>query len=182
MKKTVIIFLTLFIIVPGFSKNLGDTLFPKATLSLEIAGKAFGGIGFIYEKPLEKRNPEKHPSAFTSIEAGISYPFIYFADVMPGFGVNRNWFLFHHKKFIADAGIYFGAVLSFDPTPKYIRDQYKGMNTIPIALEYPFEPCLFSDLGLKMLLKKGFIKINLNPLIFYQRIYARQLDAYPWAG
>jgi hypothetical protein len=182
MKK--ICFLICFLIcVSGFGKTGEDTLLSRNTLRFDIVGKAFGGIGIVFERDLANKHSEKHPNAFTSAEIGISDPYLFYDfNLMPGLGINRNWYLFKRKRFIADVGIYAAVKIDFSPSRKEIRDYYKGWSSIPGYIEYPFVPYLIGDFGLKMLFEQWFIKLSLNPMIYYEQIYAHRLSAIPWAG
>jgi hypothetical protein len=173
-----------FMLICGccFSQNAHDTLYSRNSIRFDVFGKTFGGVGVVFERNLLKKHPEKYPRAFTSIETGISGPTLYDFSLMPGFGVNRNWYLFKRKRFIIDAGIYAAVKIDFFPSKKEERDMYKGWSGIPGYLEYPFVPYLIGDFGLKMLLGQWFIKLNLNPMIYYEQIYARRLSVLPWAG
>jgi hypothetical protein len=180
MKSLVVVFM----LICGccFSQNADDTLYSRNAIRFDVFGKAVGGVGVMFERNLLKKYPEKHPRAFTSIEVGLGFKTIFFTDIMPGLGISRNWYLFKKKRFVANAGIYAGVKISLDPTPKYVRDMYRGWETIPRAIDYPFEPWLIGDVGLKMLLNRWFIKLSLNPMVYYEKIYAKKLSALPWAG
>jgi hypothetical protein len=182
MKRICFLVYCMVIGVSGFGKSADDTLPTRNSLRFDIVGKAFGGVGVVYERNIKKKFPEKHKNAFTSVEIGISDPLIFNVNAMPGFGISRNWYLFQHKRFIADVGIYFGTKIEFNPTSKAIRDMYKGSETVDRFIEYPFVPFLFSDVGLKMFIGKWFIKVALNPVVYYEKIYAHELSVLPWAG
>ncbi|CAN5852465.1 hypothetical protein BH11BAC7_BH11BAC7_23250 [soil metagenome] len=181
MKRIIIVFFIL-ISVAGFSKDAGDSLWSRNSIRVDVGGKALLGIGITFERSLIKKDPEKHSRAFTSVEAGMSFNFVYTASVMPGLGINRNWYLFKNRLFIADAGIYIATKISFNPSPKEIRDMYKGWNSIPENIDYPVEPCLFGQLGVRMIKGRWFFNVSLTPLLYYHRIYAHKIDVIPWAG
>lgn len=165
-----------------WSRNTRDTVWLRNSIRFDLAGKTFGGIGFVFERDLKKKHPEKHVRAFTSVEAGIGLLYFYNINIMPGLGASRNWYLFKRKRFIADAGFYMAVKINPDPTKKEIRDYYKGWSRIPGHIEYPFIPYLVGDFGIKMLLGQWFVKLSLNPMIYYEQQYAQRLSAIPWAG
>ncbi|CAN5852541.1 hypothetical protein BH11BAC7_BH11BAC7_23260 [soil metagenome] len=168
--------------VAGFSKDAGDSLWSRNSVRIDVFGKTFGGVGIVFERNLVKKHPERHPMAFTSVEVGISDPLLFDLNIMPGLGASRNWYLFKHKRFIADAGIYLAVKIDLEPTKKEIRDSYKGWSGVPLYIRYPFVTYLISDIGIKMLFEKWFIKLSLNPMIYYEQIYAHRLSVLPWGG
>ena len=183
MRRIGLLMCLMLISVAAFSKSAEDTLWSRNSLRLDLLGKTFGGVGVVWERDLIKKHPEKHPRAFTSVEIGISCPILVDENIMPGFGVSRNWYLFKRKRFIADVGIYLAAKIDFTPSSREKRDMYDGWSAIPTFVEYPLEPFLIGDIGLKMLLGKSwFIKLSLNPMVYYEKIYARELSVLPWAG
>lgn len=163
-----------------WAQDTRDTVWLRNSIRVDVGGKAFGGIGVVFERNLVKRG--KNPDAFTSVEAGISSPLLYDFTLMPGVGANRNWILFKKKRFVADVGIYLAVKVDFKPSKKETRDYYKGWDVIPGYIEYPFVPYLISDFGMKMFLSQWFIKLSLNPMIYYEQQYAQRLTAIPWAG
>jgi len=177
-----VLFFTL-IAVSGFSKNSGDTLLPKNSVRMDIAGKAFGGIGFVYERNLRKKYPEKYPRAYTSFETGISYPFVLEDPyLMPGIGINRNWSLSHTNRIYLIAGLYGCALISLNPTPKAIREMYDSTHFYGGRYVNPVEPYLFGDIGIKIFFHHFFTKICFTPVLRYDRIIEDRFYVFPWGG
>ncbi len=168
--------------VAGFSKEREDTLWSRNSIRMEIAGKSLLGFRFVYERTLLKRHPEKHPKAFTSIEAGISYPVGYLTNVMPGFGINRNWKVSQKDKVYFNIGMYAATLIALEPTPKNIRELYKDSVGIPTEVINPVEPWFFLDIGIKYVFNRAFLQLNITPFMFYDRVYNDRFYAYPWLG
>lgn len=180
--RRIYLFLFMLVSVPVFSQDRGDSLWSRNSIRIDVGGKALGGVGIVFERKLLKKHPDRRPQAFTSVEFGISDPLLLDLNIMPGLGASRNWYLFKHKRFVADAGIYMALKIDFEPTKKEIRESYKGWSGVPLYIRYPFVPYLFSDIGLKMMFEKWFIKLSLNPVIYYEQIYAHRLTVLPWGG
>ncbi len=167
--------------VAGFSKDREDTLWSRNSIRIDLFGKAFGGVGFVYERVLIKKHPGKRPNAFTSIEAGISYPYIPYEYVAPSVGINRNWSVGRKRRIILNAGISAVALISFKPTPKATRDFYKETNFYGGNFVSPIEPWLFGDFGIKLMLKRWFYKISFTPFIYHFSL-TNKIYGYPWGG
>lgn len=178
MRNLVVVFM--LIVIPGFSQSSGDSLWARNTISLNVGGKALGFLGITYERKLKKKYPEKHPRAFTSVEAGISNPF--FDDrLFPGIGLNRNWFLGHRNRWVFNTGIYSGLVIAFTPTPKATRQLYKETNFYGGNFVSPVEFWALGEVGIRCLLKPCIFKISFTPVCYYNSLMNRFYGA-PWVG
>jgi hypothetical protein len=161
--------------------NSDDTLYPRNSIRVDVGGKALGGIGFAFERNLKKRHPEKHPRAFTSIEAGISYPIFYESALFSGIGINRNWFLGRRNKWVLNTGIYAGTLIAFNPTPKAIRQMYKDTKFYGGHIVPPVEPWIVGEIGIRYLLERWLFKISFTPVLYYNSLTERFYTG-PWAG
>lgn len=172
----------MLISVAGLSKNGHDTLLPKNSIRIDIAGTSFGGIGVVFEKNLAKKKPEKYQRAFTSVEVGISYPILVdYSYLMSGIGIRRNW-ISKNNRMIFYAGMYGCALICFDPTPKELRNYYDSIQFYGGNYVNPIEPLLFGELGMKYSFKRIYLSAIFTPILRYDRAYNTGLYAYPWGG
>ncbi|CAN5852152.1 hypothetical protein BH11BAC7_BH11BAC7_23210 [soil metagenome] len=168
--------------IAGYSKDPGDTLLHRNSVRVEVAGKSIKSFRLVFERNLLKKFPEKHPNAFTSVEAGLGCPAGYWQYFIPGVGINRNWSVPEKNKIVLNAGIYCAAAIAIYPTSKQIRNSYKYGLIIPQEIINPVEPWLFLDVGIKYCFDKCFIEANFTPYCYYDRIYKHRFYASPWAG
>ncbi len=176
MRVLVLFFVLLSI--SGFSRNTGDTLLPRNSLCIGVAGRFVEGIGFNYEFILAKKKLNNYPKVFTSLEANLGYAGYIF--VISGIGISRNWSLMKNHRMYFNVGVIGSGLIALPPTPKYIREMYKNTSNIPVEVLHPIEPWLFGNFGMRYFFHRYFIQLSFTPFLFYDRVYKHRFYESPW--
>jgi hypothetical protein len=164
-----------------FAGNGNDTLWPKHSLRLEIAGKALVGVGITYEFAWRNPKKTKHPRAFNSLEINASYPLI--EEMITSAAINRNWYLGAKRKWTMTCGIGAAAMICFSPTPKELRQYYDEHPEYGRGrYVYPVEPWLLGNISCRYRFNRMFVQGSITPFLYYDRAYNYTFVGGPWAG
>lgn len=174
----IILLITLLVYGSGARAQDHATL-PFNSLRLEFAGKAFGLIGLTFEHAWQKQNA-KHPRAFNSVEANISY--VGFEFMMTSVGANRNWHLGERKKWTVNCGFAVGSRICLRPTPKAKREYYDSTGIYSGEYLTPLQLWLFGNVSCRYTFRRVFVQASFVPVLFYEKASRAGWTYGPWGG
>lgn len=157
-----------------------DTLLPRNSLRLEIAGKSLAGAGFTFERAWRNENQAKHPRAFNSAEMTVGYAGYIFGII--SVGVNRNWHLGVKRKWTLGCDLAVAALICPDPTSKAMRNYYDSAQIYSGEYINPVEPWLSGNVSCRYTFGRMFAQAAFTPVIAYDRAYNRGFFGGPWGG
>lgn len=156
-----------------------DTLAIPAvrTLGLTVYGTALIGPGIAYDHSFANKQ-----KGYAYWRAELSFPFLWEPGLFPCLGSGYCRSISKNKKFFVGVGLNVGTLIAFKPTPKTLRDYWDSIDFYGGNYVYPVELFVIPELNMSYIAKRWFIRLELTPLLVYDRVGEDRIRVVPWAG